>query len=1039
MAAAVQLLAWTLLLVLARLPASARAQPSHSGGQARLLAAGASPRAGWVPELAGRLSLGGPFREALRPRQALPALGSVALAASGHGLLFGRAGGPEERWRGSRRAPSEHTLAPAGSSAHLPLPLGADDLLQTPEGPQAAGPAATRRPGGPGPAAATFLGLAGRGRGSCPFSSRPGSGGCSTASSGGHNPLPSGWPLRATGSSGAMGSRELHSEPPSLARAGGGLGRAGQDKPGTARTPCPRPTVAWTTQPGWRAQASRAEWQWAAAKEPGRAGHGGQLGDVPQKGTQGAGQAAPTLGPSLPWGRGLTSPTWSDALGLPPHPTDWRSRPWPEGPWLPAASPAPTPAGAGGSGARGWPGPAPAPAPAPAPLSAGQPELPAGLVLARAVPVQGSPTWGASEGAVLEARALAWTEGLLAHQRSARRVLPETSTQPPQAPGTAAPGTEQGSALPPTTPRASLAAAPHRPGAAADELGSLQQVQGAVAPRTPVNATSSARPTALGTGHAAADAARTRPPAPPRRGLVRVTTQRALQRPSEPGPSLPASGLPCPHAGDACSPLQPNRTLLRWADLQRTLSLAWPMHVYGTSALFLLLSLLCASSLLGSPGRGLPHTQGAWALLLGVGLLRASFLLADPYGTRARLPGPALRLLYNAPFPLLLSAFALLLPPPALRRLPLLAALASLHSALLLATDLLVAPLSPRLGMGLHLLSCACGAALLLAPLLASWQLRRAQHGAPRLGPNAGVLVGCSVPGLLCCGLQAYGALWLGGALGPPGEFSWPWWFVQLWFRIGELLLAFALCFVASRPVCQPHGTASHSCWAKLRRYLCAQPHGTYAWAPGGAERPAGRSHQHLQAPKDSSEPEAPSARDSPSASPTRPPACACSQASAPSLSELEFRPPSPINLSRSIDAALCREHLLRDSLFSHCSLARQDSCSSLGQGTALPPGARLRRCGSLGELPPAEGTISGSSLGSFSRGSLTLSWNPWRHGHASLESLPLEELPGQAPLLPPQGPAVPAGDCTGDARRRFLALSKQADSRSLSSDTIEL
>uniref|UniRef100_A0A8C3FPK4 Proline rich transmembrane protein 3 n=1 Tax=Chrysemys picta bellii TaxID=8478 RepID=A0A8C3FPK4_CHRPI len=457
-----------------------------------------------------------------------------------------------------------------------------------------------------------------------------------------------------------------------------------------------------------------------------------------------------------------------------------------------------------------------------------------------------------------------------------------------------------------------------------------------------------------------------------------------------------------------------------------------------------------------------------------------------------------------------------LLPPP-LQSLPLLAALASLQSTALLAADLLSSLLSPVLGVGLHLLSCACGTSLMLASLAAYWKLRPHQPAGPGeaqrgslgcedpqelpgpgralqgLGPCPRVLLGCSALGLLCCGLQAYGALWLGGVLGPPGEFSWPWWFVQFWFRICELLLAFALCFVASHPLCQCCGSADHTCWAKLVRYFCTYrkaeapeyPNNCYDWANGTQERAASNDiskslirnppeQVHLRALRGSNEVRATgafSAGGSTSllgragASPKCPNAARMGRSytsvcfekeSVLSLGELEFRPPSPINLSRSIDEALFKEHLVRDSIFLRSSLQypgrlRRSSdpdylyslarCSSLSdlpsQSASLPPSKGLP------SQPPTEGTVSGSSLDSFSKGSLKISWNPWRHGLSSLESLPLEETPSRAPLLPDEasGPSTTggAGDSEREARRSFLALSKQVDSRSLSSDTIEL
>ncbi|XP_044881095.1 proline-rich transmembrane protein 3 isoform X2 [Mauremys mutica] len=1199
MATAAQLLAWSLVLGPALLPASPLPQPFSSERHSRPWAAGASLGPGWVQELAGWPPLGSPSEEALWTRQDLPALSPLALAAPGGSLVFSGAGEPDdELWRGSNPAHSAaigHDAgtppAPAGSSAlpppAWPLLLGADDSQQTLEVPPAPGPAGTV---GAGPATATFRGHTGLGSGSWPFTPTPGSGA-----------------LRTEGSPGALAfesrERPSGSEPrslqpvfPSPARPPGAEsspGPAGQDSPGTAGTPHPRPTVSTVTlaaRPGSAAGASSAEGWQAADAGPGSVGQEGQ----PVSWAPGKGQPAPQANvprePREPlehvWEKGRASytqgyslPPWGNAQGLPPHPTGRDGQPQPEAWWVPGASLAARPAatsqpqqtpGAEGSMAGMWPGLPPA-------------VLSAGRLAEPAPPAPGSPTWRLTP-ARTETRAPAWTEGLSAHQRSTRRALPGSATQPPHLPRKAAPGAEQGAEHPHARPTlhtslgTSPAPTPPRPGAAAkEEIGAPQRVRGAVDPRTPVNATSTApsapRLPPPGTlhsdgtrppGHGSTTAPVPTPPqspATPQRGLIRVSTQRALQRPPlpKPGPSVPAtvpaSSLPCPHASGACSLLQPNQTLLRWADLQRTLGFAWELHVYGASALFLLLSLVCVASLIGSPLLDLPHlpyTLGANALLLGAGLLRATFLLSDPYGARARLPAPAVRLLYNAPFPLLLSAFALLLLlllrvaqlqllPPPLQSLPLLAALAALQSTVLLGADLLSPVLSPVLGVGLHLLSCACGTSLMLANLAAYWQLRPQQAARPgeaqrvslgcedpqelpgqALGPCPRVLLGCSALGLLCCGLQAYGVLWLGAVLGPPGEFSWLWWFVQFWFRVCELLLAFGLCFVASHPFCQCCGSADHTCWAKLVRHFCTYrkaeapeyPNNCYDWANGMQERAASTDiskslirnppeQLHLRALKDSNEgraPEAFSAGGSPSSlgrpavSPKCPNAARVGRSytsvcfekeSVLSLGELEFRPPSPISLSRSIDEALFKEHLVRDSIFLRSSLqcpgrlARQDSCSSLRRSPALTPMAEpllpakawqrrssdpdylysLARCSSLSDLPsqsaslppskglpsepPTEGAISGSSLDSFSKGSLKISWNPWRHGLSSLESLPLEETPSRAPLLPEEAPgpstAAGAADSEGEARRSFLALSKQVDSRSLSSDTIEL
>ncbi|KAJ6668178.1 hypothetical protein lerEdw1_015555 [Lerista edwardsae] len=659
---------------------------------------------------------------------------------------------------------------------------------------------------------------------------------------------------------------------------------------------------------------------------------------------------------------------------------------------------------------------------------------------------------------------------------------------------------------------------PSDPGTGAVVDVDLQRVRGAVNPNVPVSNVGSSTPgiSVVGKGSAARQpgAAGTPPPrqnstapstpsarllATPRRGLIRVTTQRALQHPQlpRPEPSLPApppaSSPPCPRPGSACSQLLPNQTRLRWQDLERTLSFAWALHVYGYGALFLLLSLLGLACLVGSLAVRVPHlpyVAGASALLLTFGVLRATFFLADPYGSRGWLPPRAVRVLYTAPFPLLLSTFGVLLLrflcqarlqvlPPRLQSLPLLAVLGSVQSVALLGADLFSPPMHPAVAVGLHTLSCAAGVGLLPATVFVYCQLR--SNAAAEATPEPGVwsgawlLLASSGLALPCCGLQLYGVLWLSGLLAQPDLFSWGWWFVQFWFRIGELVLSLTLLFLAWQALCQRCGAAEHSCWAKLTRYFCTYrkaevpeyPNNCYDWTGGVLEKvpnneisknlirnPPGSVR--LWALKDSNELRAAVGQGS-SPSPARPvysPKCPNAAAavmgrsytsicferdSVLSLAELEFRPPSPINLSRSIDEALFREHLVRDSIFLRSSLhfpsrlARQDSCSSLRgdcstlSHTAQPLLSRprrssdpdclysLARASSMGELttqsrglvsePPTDTSFDSFSRTSFSRASLKISWNPWRHGLSSPESLPPEELNTQAQLLPDELP----------------------------------
>ncbi|XP_045145780.1 proline-rich transmembrane protein 3 [Echinops telfairi] len=462
------------------------------------------------------------------------------------------------------------------------------------------------------------------------------------------------------------------------------------------------------------------------------------------------------------------------------------------------------------------------------------------------------------------------------------------------------------------------------------------------------------------------------PPAPPvqapstsRRGLVRVTTQRALAQPLPPDPSASSSWAPAPAANPPANATSPP---LRWGPLRRVLSFAWELHVYGAGALFLLpAGLSCA-----------------WGATVTLGTL------------------------------------------------------------------------------------CLCRRRLLDGPR--GWD---ASPG-PRLLAVAGAL------GLLASGLQLAASLWLYPGPDRVGRFSWAWWGVHFWLRLLELSWALALALGAVTAA-RPRPPTEHACWAKLLRLACPAPAGKsevperpnncYAGPSGVGAGSLDISKSLIRNAAEGRLPATPSSGAWGSAASlgrgaqAGPGLSRSSMGPAPSLSELDLRPPSPINLSRSIDAALFREHLVQGSVFRRCGLRGLLS---------PPPGGALRlrrgshpdaeldvassllrsRCRSLsdmrvrGPLPPhvleeagpAAGTASGSSLDSFSRGSLKISWNPWRHGLSSVDSLPLDELPSTVQLLPapsssstptPAGPVQPQGERPQGCR--------PGDSRSASSDTIEL
>lgn len=571
------------------------------------------------------------------------------------------------------------------------------------------------------------------------------------------------------------------------------------------------------------------------------------------------------------------------------------------------------------------------------------------------------------------------------------------------------------------------------------------------------------------------------PPAPPvqapstsRRGLIRVTTQRALGQPPPPEPSASSTAS----APASSPPANATAPPLRWGPLRRVLSFSWELHVYGVGVLFLLPALLAMACLAAAPA-GPWLALGAAVLVLLASGMRSAYMLADPYGSQARLGLRAGLVLYNLPFPLLLTALAALTLlglgaglPQQLQNPLLLGVMALIHGVELLATDLLSS--KPTLNLLAQGFSCAWGAAVALGTLCLC---RRRLLDGPRgwnASPGPRLLAVAGALGLLTSGLQLAAALWLYPGPGRVGRFSWAWWGVHFWLRLLELTWALALA-VAAMVAVRPRPPTEHACWAKLLRLACPAPSGKsevperpnncYAGPSGVGAGSLDISKSLIRNSAEGGAPATPSSGAWGSAAslgrgPQGGPGLSHNSVGpAPSMSELDLRPPSPINLSRSIDAALFREHLVRDSVFRRCGLR---GLASPPPGGALRPrrgshsdaeldgvGSSLLRgrCRSLsdvrvrGPVPPhivdePEQGASGSSMDSFSRGSLKISWNPWRHGLSSVDSLPLDELPSTVQLLPAPAPAPTR---PGEAPSEVQPHCKPGDSRSASSDTIEL
>ncbi|XP_073675698.1 uncharacterized protein [Garra rufa] len=438
-----------------------------------------------------------------------------------------------------------------------------------------------------------------------------------------------------------------------------------------------------------------------------------------------------------------------------------------------------------------------------------------------------------------------------------------------------------------------------------------------------------------------------------------------------------------------------NGSFLVWADLKRTLSFAWELHVFGSAALFLLLTAGSALGLALAPSLYCPHRGELIltnSLLLVVGAVRAGHFLLDPYGTRLLLPPPVVIALYTLPLPLLILAQAALVIvvlketgvtwlPPTLQRSPLLGVLAVFQCTLLLAADLLSPALSPAVPIVLQSLTLTAGLVLCFGYLFLA--LTRFSHtNVARAGNGKGegkvrvlarVLGVCALLGALCCLLHIYACLWLYGLLGDWRRFRWAWWICQFWVRLLELAWAFCLLLMSSWVFWRPSGgaprqegaatenlpspspssnsTSRHTCWAKIvqslkvRQQRKSESNGIGGSNSGavagelpnnwtGQERPGAdiskslirnrdplKDSNHLRNLKSFAGGSAGSLLRLQTLS--QPPQRSLSSSldrdkgSAISLCDFDLRPPTPIDLSRSIDEALHRGHLLRgESLF---------------------------------------------------------------------------------------------------------------------------
>lgn len=345
---------------------------------------------------------------------------------------------------------------------------------------------------------------------------------------------------------------------------------------------------------------------------------------------------------------------------------------------------------------------------------------------------------------------------------------------------------------------------------------------------------------------------------------------------------------------------------------------------------------------------------------------------------------------------------------------------------------------------------------------------------------------------LACAGLQLYAILNAVGVAGGEEVFHpWPWWGFQFSCRLCELGVCLTLALVVSQPVyCSDHLPAAGSCWTEL--LACKSPilPGSYQWTLSQQEKLAivdtvglgeteslplytlmderlgsslngldllyhsnrALAYRDLEFDLDLRGSEIPRAgAEEPSGG-----------SSYTSDSTTDLRPPSPINLRRSIDEALFSEALFPMSLFGstgpfrgsdlsinkHCALPGNGLCDPLSTDPGLYRTASCTDVASNAHRQTPGDSVAGAppspSLSSSSSGSSPEHWR----GSSSSCSLYRTSVGGSSLVLCPSperqapvgngGPGhAPAYQSHTDLQRRYHTLGATSQ-ESLDLDTSE-
>uniref|UniRef100_A0A3B5MU28 Proline rich transmembrane protein 4a n=1 Tax=Xiphophorus couchianus TaxID=32473 RepID=A0A3B5MU28_9TELE len=401
-----------------------------------------------------------------------------------------------------------------------------------------------------------------------------------------------------------------------------------------------------------------------------------------------------------------------------------------------------------------------------------------------------------------------------------------------------------------------------------------------------------------------------------------------------------------------------------WNSAFATWGFAWEAHIYGLGSVFTLICLISVVCLLGLPLR-CPPGIGLFIMLhffiLAFAGIQGFSLVYDAYNSQDRLPPLVTQLLSELPTPCLISAFSLAffllsLHSRSYLSLPifmislgcvgLLQLFHSLPTVVILFPQGLFVLIAIFLSFSYLIFYClkqlntkhiyrlsengeAGGSPELVRPVICPFSKVEDWDRAARAG------IGCSLCLLGCGGFQLYGifhALGLGGIDGFGFE-PWPWWGYQIGYRFCEIGVGVGLCIIGTHPLfCNNNPslkTISSSRPGSWSRLSCNSPlRGHSRPSQEEVSSPALSTHEswsqvkqerlmvcNVDAKKQSEALPLCSMVDNPESE------VDCANKHSPnkstdSDSTGDFRPPSPIDLSRSIDQALFSESLFSHSIF---------------------------------------------------------------------------------------------------------------------------